>query len=135
MKQKLIFPVIKFANFKHNTKKLYQFKINLFSNLRLRRKLLLFHDLWWRKLFNLFLDNKQEKFVHKYRRHYKINISIIQSRIMSVRPSIEISVTTEPIGFYSSGNIPTGPVVVLGYFLVGVGHPKPRQKKKKSFPL
>ena len=26
---------------------------------------------------------------------------------MSVRPSLKISVTTEPIGFYSSGNIPT----------------------------
>ena len=36
---------------------------------------------------------------------------------MSVRPSLKMSVTTQPIGFYSSGNKPTGPVVVLGYFL------------------
>ena len=28
-----------------------------------------------------------------------------------------ISVTTEPIGFYFLGILPTGPVVVLGYFL------------------
>ena len=39
---------------------------------------------------------------------------------LSVCLSPKISVTTEPIGFYSSGNIPTGPVVVLGYFL-GIG--------------
>ena len=38
----------------------------------------------------------------------------------SVRLSLKISVTTEPIGFYS-GNIPTDPVVVLGYLLGGVG--------------
>ena len=40
---------------------------------------------------------------------------------MSVRPSLKISVTTEPIGFYFSGNIPTGTVVVLGYFFRGWG--------------
>ena len=28
---------------------------------------------------------------------------------------LEISVITEPIGFYSLGNIPTGPVMVLSY--------------------
>ena len=28
-------------------------------------------------------------------------------------------IMTIPIGFYSSGNIPTGPVVGLGYFLGG----------------
>ena len=51
------------------------------------------------------------------------NLSIIQSSLMSVRPSVrlklKISVTTEPIGFYSPGNISTGPVVVLSYFLWG----------------
>ena len=36
---------------------------------------------------------------------------------LSVCPSLKISVTTEPIGFYSSGYIPIGPVVVLSYFL------------------
>ena len=45
--------------------------------------------------------------------------SIIQSSLMSVLPSLKISVTTEPIGFYSSGNIPACPLVVLGYFLGG----------------
>ena len=34
-----------------------------------------------------------------------------------VRKKLKISVTAEPIWFYSSGNIPTGSVVVLGYFL------------------
>ena len=42
--------------------------------------------------------------------------SIIQSR-NDVCPSLKISVTIKPIGFYYSGIIPTGPVVVLGYFL------------------
>ena len=37
--------------------------------------------------------------------------------MMPLRPSLKISVTTELIGFYSSDNIPTGPVFVLGYFL------------------
>ena len=50
-------------------------------------------------------------------------IYIAQSSLMSVRLSVcmqlKISVTAELIGFYSSGNIPTGPVVVLGYFLGG----------------
>ncbi len=35
--------------------------------------------------------------------------------MMSVRLSLKILVTTEPIGIYSSGNIPPGPVVFLGY--------------------
>ena len=29
---------------------------------------------------------------------------------------LKISVSAKPIGFYSSGNIPNGPLVVLGYF-------------------
>ena len=37
---------------------------------------------------------------------------------MSVRPSLKISVSNEPIGFYSSGNTSTGPVVIF-YFLGG----------------
>ena len=48
---------------------------------------------------------------------------------LSVCLTLKILVTTEPIGFYSSGNIPTGPVVVLGYFLEGVGNPQPPIKK------
>ena len=40
---------------------------------------------------------------------------------MSICLSLKISVTTELIWFYSSGNIPTGPRVVLGYFKVWVG--------------
>ena len=54
---------------------------------------------------------------------------------LSVRPTLKITVTTEPIGFYSSGNIPTGLVVVLGYFLGGVGHPKIPQKQKIPQPF
>ena len=45
---------------------------------------------------------------------------------MSVRLSLKILVITEPVGFYSSGNISTGPVVVLSYFL---GNPPTQQKK------
>ncbi len=47
---------------------------------------------------------------------------------MSVRLKLKISVTTEPIETYSSGYIPIGPVVVLNYFLWGVGHPPPKKK-------
>ncbi len=57
---------------------------------------------------------------------------------MSVRSSLKISVsvTTEPIGFYTSGNISTAPVVVLGYFLGGWDTPNPPKNKKKfSLPL
>ena len=35
----------------------------------------------------------------------------------SVRPSEAISVTAEPIGFYSLGNIPTGSVLVFKNYL------------------
>ena len=35
---------------------------------------------------------------------------------MSVCLSLKITVTTEPVGFYFSGNIPTGLVVVLSFF-------------------
>ena len=38
---------------------------------------------------------------------------------MSVTLFLKISVITEPIGLYSSENIPTSPVVVLGYFFLG----------------
>ena len=37
----------------------------------------------------------------------------------SVRLKIKILITAEPIGLYSSGNIDTGPAVVLGYFVGG----------------
>ena len=64
--------------------------------------------------------------------------SIIQSRMMSVCPSVylslKISVTTEPIEFYSSWNIPTGPVLVFGHLLGGwtpPNHPKKNKKKTK----
>ena len=52
---------------------------------------------------------------------------------MSVCPSLKILVTTALIGFYFSGNIPTGPVVVLGYFLGGWDTPNPQ--KTKNPPL
>ena len=52
----------------------------------------------------------------------------------SVCPSLKISVTTKPIGFYSSGNIPTGAVVVLGYFLGGWDTPNPSPQKQKKIP-
>ena len=49
---------------------------------------------------------------------------------MSVRLKLEISITTEPIGFYSSGNIPAAPVVVIDYFLGGWDTPNPPKTKK-----
>ena len=49
---------------------------------------------------------------------------------LSVCLSLKISLTTEPIRFYSSRNIPTGPVVVLGYFLGGWYTPNPKKKQK-----
>ena len=52
-----------------------------------------------------------------------------------VRPSTKISVTTEPIGFYSSGNIPTGQVVVLGYFFWGGDTPNPPKNNKSPSQL
>ena len=58
----------------------------------------------------------------------------------SVRtPLLKISVTTEPIGFYSLGYIPIGPVVVLSYFLGGWDTPNPQRNvnsppPKKIFP-
>ncbi len=48
---------------------------------------------------------------------------------LSVRLNLKISVTTEPIGLYSSGSIPTGPVVVLSYFLRGWDTPNPPKMK------
>ena len=41
----------------------------------------------------------------------------MMSVCLSVCLKVKISVTTEPIGLYSSGNISTGPVMVLSYFL------------------
>ncbi len=47
------------------------------------------------------------------------NLAETDEPILSVRLKLKISVTTEPIGFYSSGYISIGPLVVLSYFLVG----------------
>ncbi len=44
---------------------------------------------------------------------------------MSVRLNLKISVTAELIGLYSSGEIPTGPVMVQGYFSGGWDIPNP----------
>ena len=60
--------------------------------------------------------------------------SIIQSSLMSVRLKLKISVTTEPIGFYSSGYIPIGPVVVLSYFYGGGSPPTSPPSKKMKIP-
>ena len=57
---------------------------------------------------------------------------------MSLRPSVclslNISVTIEPIGFYSSGYIPIGPLVVLSYFLEGWDTPNPPKNEKSLLP-
>ena len=49
----------------------------------------------------------------------EIKSSILLGRTMSVCLKLKILVTTEPIGLYSSGIIPTGPVLVFNYFLRG----------------
>ncbi len=54
---------------------------------------------------------------------------------MKVSLKLKISVTAEPIWFYSPENIPTGPVVILGYFLGMVGHPNPPEKPPGVKPL
>ena len=63
-------------------------------------------------------------------------LSIIQSSLMSVCPSIrlklKILVTTEPIGFKSSWNISTGPVVVLSYFVGGCDISNPYRKQNNT---
>ena len=62
--------------------------------------------------------------------------SIIQSRMMyillSVCLKLKFSATTEPIKFYSSGNIPTGHMTVLSCFHGGRTTTTPPQKK--NFP-
>ena len=64
-----------------------------------------------------------------------ICLSIIQSSLMFVRLRLKISVTTEPIGFYSLGDISTDPVVVKAIFLgVQIPTPPPKKKKKKKIP-
>ena len=65
-------------------------------------------------------------------------MSVCLSICLSVRLSLNISETTELIGLYSSGNITTGPVVVLGYFLEGWDTHNPPKNKKippHFFPL
>ena len=59
-----------------------------------------------------------------------VRLSVCPSDRLSVCLSLKISVTTEPIGFYSSGYIPIGPVVVLSYFLGGWDTPNPPKNKK-----
>ena len=48
---------------------------------------------------------------------------------MSVRLMLKISVTAEPIGLYSYGNIHTSPMVVLSYFLGDWDTPNPHLKR------
>ena len=59
--------------------------------------------------------------------------SIIQSGTMSVCLKLKISVTTEPIGLYSSGKIPTGPVMVLSYYRGGGTPPPQKNTPPKKF--
>ena len=52
-----------------------------------------------------------------------VRLSVSLSVRLSVRLKLKISVTAEPIGLYFSGNIPTGPVMVLSYFPGGWDNP------------
>ena len=52
------------------------------------------------------------------------------SACLSVCLKLKISVTAEPIWFYSSENIPTGLLVVLGYLLGGWDTLTPFKKQK-----
>ena len=63
-------------------------------------------------------------------KRYNYNYPIIYNKkqydvCLSVRLKLKISVTSEPNGLYSSGTIPTGPGMVLSYFL---------GKKNKKYP-
>ena len=49
--------------------------------------------------------------------------------------TLKISVTIEPIGFYSSGNIPTGPVVILGYYNFLGGWDTLNPQKNNKIPI
>ena len=53
--------------------------------------------------------------------------------LLSVCLKLKFSATTEPIGFYSSGNIPTGHMTVLSCFHGGRTTTTP-PPKKKNFP-
>ena len=53
---------------------------------------------------------------------------------MSVCLKLKISVTTEPIGFYTSGYIPIGRVVVLSYFLGGWDTHNPPKNENSPHP-
>ena len=53
---------------------------------------------------------------------------------LSVRLKLKISVTAEPIGLYSSGIIPTGPVMVLSYFPGGWDTPTTPKNYKNHHP-
>ena len=53
---------------------------------------------------------------------------------LSVCLKLKISVTKEPIGLFSSGNIPTGPGIVLSYFIGGWDTPNPTSPKKRKIP-
>ncbi len=57
-------------------------------------------------------------------------LSVCPSGYPSVSLSLKISVTTEPIVFYPSGNIPTGPVVGCRLFSWAGGIPTTPQKTK-----
>ncbi len=63
-----------------------------------------------------------------------LNMSI--TKYNDICPSVRlISVTTEPIEFYSSGFIPIGPVVVLSHFLGGWDTHNPQKNKKIPLPF
>ncbi len=68
--------------------------------------------------------------------YHKVNLLIYNTKqndvCLSVCLKLKILVTTEPIGFYSSGYIPVGPAVVLSYFLGGWDTPSPPKKQKIS---
>ena len=46
--------------------------------------------------------------------------------------TIKISVTTKPFGLYSSGNIPTGPVMIFCYFGGNWDTPNPLENEKNN---
>ena len=64
-------------------------------------------------------------------------MSVCLSIYMSVCLKLKISVSTEPIGFYSSEIKPVGPVIVLSYFRRGwdTNDSPPLPKKKDNSPI
>ncbi len=65
---------------------------------------------------------------------FHLLLSYKEERCLSVHLKLKISVTTQPIGRYSLGNIPTGSVIGFKLFSCGGNTPNPLPQKEKKIP-